>query len=208
MVVLNRADDVQRTAREHLARALPHFLGRLEHDEHIAGRGLSRQQQGGTHRPRRVHVVSARVHHAVVCGGELEAGSLGDRQRVDVASQRDDGCTRVTAAYTCHQAGPGHTANVGDAAVAQRAFEALLRAGLLPREFGVAVQVAPELGEQPAIGGGEPEVAGHRESSAVRTVSDAMRSASTSTPMPGRSSGTRTMPLSMVHSGETMSRAQ
>src|SRR5690349_14441631 len=42
-----------------------------------------------------------------------------------------------------------------------------------------------------------------------RTVSDSIISTSTSTPSPGRSRGTATMPFaSIVHSGETTSRAQ
>ena len=46
-------------------------------------------------------------------------------------------------------------------------------------------------------------------STSTRVVSDSMRSTSTSTPIPGRSRGTPTIPAaSIVHSGETMSRAQ
>jgi hypothetical protein len=40
------------------------LFGRLQHHDHVARRGLRRQQVRGSNGPRRVHIVSASVHHA------------------------------------------------------------------------------------------------------------------------------------------------
>src|SRR5471030_1766987 len=158
-----------------------------------------------------MHVVPARVHDAVVLRRELEAGRLGDRQRVDITAQRDHGRLRAAAAHARHQSRARNAADIRNSRVLQHALEFFLRARLVPRELGMAVQIAPQFREQPALVGFESELRfsfAHARSSAVRTVSAATRSTSSSTPIPGRSSGTRTMPRSIVHSGETMSRAQ
>ena len=61
----------------------------------------------------------------------------------------------------------------------------------------------------PSPGHATGTIAGPAARVSLRSVSESMKSVSTVTPIPGRSSGTRTMPSeSMVHSGVTTSRAQ
>ena len=114
---------VELSRLEHGLRPAAGLLGRLQHDQHVARGGTRREEMGGAHRPGRVHVVPAGVHHAGVLGGEREARLLGDRQRVDVAAHRDRGAARVAAAD------PRHDARAGDALEPNRP-------GLDPRERG------------------------------------------------------------------------
>ena len=77
---------------DELARAArPELLGVLEDEADLAGQLVAplvqRVQRREQHR--RVAVVAARMHDAGVLGGELEAGLLLDRQRVDVGAQRE-----------------------------------------------------------------------------------------------------------------------
>ena len=71
-------------------RALPDLLRRLQHYEHVAIGRVRGQQRRRSDGPRSVDVVSARVHHARNRRRERKSGRLLNRQRVDVAAQRDD----------------------------------------------------------------------------------------------------------------------
>src|SRR6185437_1781448 len=62
----DRAHRVEHTGREDGARAFTNFLRRLKDYQHVTTRGRLEQQARRGNGPARVHVVAARVHHAVV----------------------------------------------------------------------------------------------------------------------------------------------
>jgi len=88
---------VERAGVEDGLRALTDFFGRLQHDEHVTGGRLTRQQQRGADGPGAVDVVPAGVHDAGRRRGERQPGGFLDRQRVDVTADRHEGCASITA---------------------------------------------------------------------------------------------------------------
>jgi hypothetical protein len=176
-----------------------------------------------------MHVVAARVHYAARGRREGKPGVLLDRQRVDVATDRDDRGAGAGAGNARNEsrrtdALDGDRRDRGDFAREHRR-----RALLVEGELGMLVQVAPKRHEPIAQLDAElrarrahrlrrpPGVLCHDTNTFVpvpsRTsdlmVSASMKSVSTVTPSPGASRGTRTIPsASIVHSGVTTSRAQ
>ena len=87
----HHVDAVHDAGLDELTRAArPELLGVLEDEPDLAVEFIAplvqRVQRREQHR--RVAVVAARVHDAGILGGELEAGLLLDRQRVDIRAQR------------------------------------------------------------------------------------------------------------------------
>ena len=98
----DRGDVRERAALDDRARAVAQLLGRLKHHEHVARGRVTREKHRRADGPRRVHVVTTRVHHASVLGRERQPRVLGDRERIDVAAHGDD--RRLAIA-------PGHARN-------------------------------------------------------------------------------------------------
>ena len=90
---------VEHTALQNRDGTVACLLRRLEHDENVAACRPFPEQSSGTHRPCGVNVVPAGVHHTVVHRREWQTGGFGDRQRVDVAAQRDDGRRPIEARH-------------------------------------------------------------------------------------------------------------
>ena len=88
----------ERAALEHGTCTVAHFFCRLKDHEHIPDGGLVAKESRSRHGPRRVHVVPAGVHDAHILRGERQSGALGDRERIDVAAQCDDGRCAVASA--------------------------------------------------------------------------------------------------------------
>jgi hypothetical protein len=203
------ANAVKRTAREYRAGPLADFFCRLQHNPHITFGGVAREKECGADGPRRVDVVAAGVHHTQCLRGEIESGGFGDRQRVDITAERDDRRGTIASRNRDDEAGVRDANNLATGAIAQDGFETFLRRGLVPREFRVGMQRAPQSDELGAFVRGEEGVDAHARRTSVRTVSAATRSTSTATPIPGESSGTRTSPSALiVHSGVTTSCVQ
>ena len=86
-----RVGTVEQTFLDHDPRAVVPLLAGLEHEEHRAGERLTtaREQPRGAHQHRRVTVVPARVHRAFDFRRERQAGLLGHRQGVHVATKQN-----------------------------------------------------------------------------------------------------------------------
>jgi hypothetical protein len=104
----DRGHAIERPRRQHGRRPFAGLLRRLEHDQYIPFRPSLGEQMRGTDRPCRVHIVAAGVHHAGIERGELEAGRLVNRKRIDVTAHRDDRRTTVSATDPRHDAGSGN----------------------------------------------------------------------------------------------------
>ena len=127
------------------------FLGRLEHEQHLAGQLVAHRHQrlGHAHQDAGVGVVAAGVHHAdgfaVEGRGGLrregQAGGLGHRQRVHVGAQRD---ARAGLAALEHggDAGGGDAGLRFQAKCAQVPGHQRRGARLAVAELGVLVDVA------------------------------------------------------------------
>ena len=59
---------IERATGQNCRRTIPDFLGRLQHDQYVAARGLACQQHRGANGPRRMNVMAARMHNAGVFG--------------------------------------------------------------------------------------------------------------------------------------------
>jgi hypothetical protein len=140
----NRRDTVEGAALENGERALPHFLGRLEDNEHVAFGRLLHQQRRRADRPRRMNVVTARMHHVRDDRRVRKARRLLNRQRVDVAAHRHDGRRRVTTADASNHPRLANATHVVDSQLAKRGFERTRRANLVERELRLAMQLSAE----------------------------------------------------------------
>jgi len=125
-------DVVKRARFENGLRPFAYFLRGLEHDEHVASGGLSREEERGAHCPGAVNVVSAGVHDAGRRRGERQPRRLFDRERVDVTAHRNDGCGAVTPRETRDDPRPCHTRDVRRTEGRHGGREAIRRALLLP----------------------------------------------------------------------------
>ena len=205
----DRGHAIERPRVEDRLRPPPGLLGRLQHDQHVAGGGTRRQEMRRAHRPGGVDVVSARVHHARVLRREWQPRFLRDGQRIDVPPYGDRRPGGVAPADAGHDARARDALESGGLDPRQRRLERRGRASFLSRQLWVAVQVAPQLDQRASQRRGKQLGEAAHWSTTLRTVRFSTLSRSTSTPMPGTSRGTRTMPsASMVHSGVTMSRSQ
>ena len=214
MTAENCRDAVERSALQDRERALADFLGRLKHDQHVALCRRLCEQRRRPDRPGRVHVVSAGVHHARNGRRERQVRRLLNRQRVDVAANGNDRRAGTTSRHAGDDAGLSNSPNVGNSERAKRRRQPVGRCRLLERQLRIGVDrpaqpaqlLRGRVGEQPGNSwiesgrsyGDQRRARGPRGA----RVRLSTRSTSTSTPMPGRSSGTCTMPsASIVHSG-------
>jgi hypothetical protein len=124
------------------------LLGRLEHEVHGAAEvARARELLRRAQQHRGVAVVPAGMHHAVVHALPGPPRRFADRQRVHVGAQRH--AARAAAhVQRAHHAVPAHAARDVPAPLLQPAGHELGRGRLLERELGVAVQVAPRLGQE------------------------------------------------------------
>ncbi len=93
-----------------------------------------------------MHVVPAGVHDAAVAGGEVQAGRLLDRQRVDVAPDRHRAAF-LPAADPSHDSGSHHPPDIGSSERFQLGLQPGRGPFLFPGQLRIAVQVAPERGQ-------------------------------------------------------------
>ena len=126
-----RLHTIERSGLKHCPRTFTEFFSRLQHDHDVAFRRVARQQECRADSPGCVHIMAACVHDAGILRRKRQAGLFRDRKRVDVATNRDSRAA-AGARDTGRQPRGCHAANVGGAALAQRALEALLCAHLLP----------------------------------------------------------------------------
>jgi hypothetical protein len=110
----NRADTIERAALDDCRRTIPHFLGRLQHDEDVATSRRSREQHSGAHRPRSVHVVTACVHNAGDGGGKRQSRGFLDRQCIDVTTQCHDRRTTIHAWNASDDTGSRDASDLAD----------------------------------------------------------------------------------------------
>ena len=169
---------------------------------------MAREEQRRANGPRGMHIVAAGVHDPRIRGRIFQPGVLGDWQRIDITANRYGGRAGVGAGNSRDEPGARNTTDIRDSDVPQRALQSRLRRSLLPGQLRMPMQITPQLQQQRAIFLREQCFEAHARSSADRTVSASTRSTSTSTPIPGLSSGTRTMPSVIVHTGATTSCAQ
>jgi hypothetical protein len=99
---------VEHAGGENGLRAFADFLGGLQHDEHVTGGRLSRQQQRGADGPGAVDVVPAGVHDPGRGRREGQAGGFLDWKRVDVTADRHEGRASIAPRE------PGDDARVRD----------------------------------------------------------------------------------------------
>ena len=126
------------------------LLGGLE-DQVQRARELAVQGQvpGGGQQHGGVAIVATGMHHAVVHAGPGGGAGLVDRQRVHVGAKAQalgSGAVR-TAPQRGHHAGAGQAAVHGVAPGLQAVGDPLGGAGFLQAQFGMAVQVAPQVDE-------------------------------------------------------------
>ena len=88
-------------------------------------------------------VVPAGMHDPFDLGGERKSGPLGDRERIDVRPQRDDGAGSGSRDVR-NDAVPSNAGAVPDAEIGQLTTDASRRPLLLARQFGMPVQLPPE----------------------------------------------------------------
>ena len=141
---------LEQAVLDHLARAAAAFFGRLEDqvDGAVEVAVLGEVQRRG-HQHGGVAVVPAGVHLAVVLAGVLEGVELGHRQRVHVGAQADGAAALAAVApvHDAHHAGGAHAAVHGDAPFRQLFRHQVGGALFLEAEFGMRVDVAPQLGD-------------------------------------------------------------
>ena len=96
---VNGVDAVERAGVDHGERANRDFLSRLEQNANLAFELRFRLEKNAnrTEHHGHVRIVAARVHDALVLGGERHARVLGHRKRINVgakghATRRDTGC--------------------------------------------------------------------------------------------------------------------
>ena len=139
---------VERPALEDRRRAVADFLGRLQHDQHVTARGLPGEKHRGADRPCRVHVVATGVHNAGDFGRVRQSGRFLNRQRIDVAANRDDRRLAIAARHSRDDAGSRHATDVADPDCAQRRLQSLGGLLFLPRKLGKAMQFASQLDQR------------------------------------------------------------
>ena len=122
------------------------LAGLEQPEERAAEVGIGGQALQDAEEHRRVHVVSAGVHHSCVPGAVRQSGPLGDRQGVDVGAQHHGppvARRRPASRDACQNARPGYRA-VFDAQLCELFCDECRRAVLPEREFGMRVQPAAE----------------------------------------------------------------
>ncbi len=139
----HHVDAVHDAGLDELARAArPELLGVLEDEADLARQLVAplvqRVQRREQHR--RVAVVAAGVHDAGVLGGELEAGLLLDRQRVDVGAERER-LPRPPGAHGRDEARLRRPVELEPFHAAEQLEEERRRLVLLEAQLGVSVQM-------------------------------------------------------------------
>ena len=137
---------VHHAVGDHGAHAADGFFGWLEHQLHGSGelRRQVLQQRGDAEQGGRVYVVAAGVHQAGVGAGEGQAGRLLDRQRVHIRSDCQH-WARAAAVNQAYDAGFTHLRLMLDAEPCQFGRDDARGANLLEGEFGMGMDVAPDL---------------------------------------------------------------
>jgi len=138
----NRRDASEHPGLEDRQRAPSRLFSRLENYEDVAFRRSRRQQRRRSHRPRRVHVVPAGMHHSRNSGREWKPGRLLDWQRINVATNRDNRGVPVLATNASNDASVCHARHVSDANRAKSGGEFLGGSGFAKREFGFLMNCA------------------------------------------------------------------
>ena len=132
------------------------LLGGLEDQPDPARQQAERvevgEREAGPEHGGRVHVVPARVRDAVHRRAPRPAALVGQRQRVEVGAQRDDGAPEAAVPPTS-QTTPGAGEQLGlQPRPLQPLGDPLGGAELVPPELGVRVEVAAERDELVGVG--------------------------------------------------------
>jgi hypothetical protein len=119
----------------------------LAQDHHITVSRVSCQQVGSANGPRGMDIVAACVHDTMVDGGEIDTRFLDDRQRVNVAADRDGLDVHLAARDTRHYTSCCHTIYGSQANLNKFAVQSLDRAKLLECNLGVPVNGVSQVGQ-------------------------------------------------------------
>jgi hypothetical protein len=134
--------DVEDSFVDHEPGAVLSLLAGLEHEHHPALQfvDVRPQQRGGARQHGDVRVMAARVRRSGVGAREVEAGVLGHRQRVHVASKQHRGSRSAGVQYR-HDARERPAAGDAQAQALERGEDGALGARKLQPELGVGVDV-------------------------------------------------------------------
>ena len=155
------SDPSERAALQHGGRAFAGLLGRLQHDEHVAGGGRGGEKMRRADRPRRMDVMATGVHHPRVDRREGKPGGLLNRQGIDVSPHGHDGCVAPAALDARDDTGAGDALHAHRPERRQRALEQVRRTGLRERQLRMLVNVATQSDYRVPDRGGHERV--HRE---------------------------------------------
>jgi len=123
-------------------RAPSRLFSRLENYEDVAFRRSRRQQRRRSHRPRRVNVVSAGMHHSRNGGRVWKPSRLLDWQRVDVTANRDERGVPVPTMNASDDACVCHARHLSHADRMKSGCELVGGPGFTKRELGLLMNCA------------------------------------------------------------------